>query len=445
MKSIMTDASVLRDVNGYPFIPGTSLAGVLRHLLESQELSNTLMGWQAPDGGEGSRLIVSDAKMLDSKGQVVDGLAPDCGDDPVLTSYRNLPIRQHVRIGQRGATEQRGKYDEEVVLRGTRLCFEMELLATEDQEEDAFLKLIDLIGSTSFRLGGGSRRGFGSVKIVSAQYRKLDLCDSTELSLYLAKSASLQQAWEGFTDDTDYTPKAVENLASDFYQIELTPVDFLMFGSGFGDCDADKVYVSERQVVWKDGKGTISEASKTLFIPSSSIKGALAHRTAFHYNKMCGVYVDQLPEGKSISDYTGQYNAAVSLLFGGMGDGQGGKMRRGNLLFTDIFKERSQETEDHTFNHVKIDRFTGGSVAGALFSEKALYANNEKIVLEIIVDKSRLGEVDGSEKAIKAFECALKDLCSGMLALGGNVTKGNGRCYGSINKNGEKIYEYHRD
>ena len=84
----MTDASVLRDVNGYPFIPGTSLSGVIRHSLESQELGNTLMGWQDPRGGEGSRLIISDAKILNSSGEVVDGLALRDTDDPVLQAYR---------------------------------------------------------------------------------------------------------------------------------------------------------------------------------------------------------------------------------------------------------------------------------------------------------------------------------------------------------------------
>ena len=129
------------------------------------------MGWQDPRGGEGSRLIISDAKILNSRGEVVDGLAPRDTGDPVLQAYRVLPIRQHVRIGQRGSAEQRGKFDEEVVFRGTRFCFDMELIAVEDREEADFLKIIDTIGSDAFRLGGGSRKGFGSIQVISALYR----------------------------------------------------------------------------------------------------------------------------------------------------------------------------------------------------------------------------------------------------------------------------------
>lgn len=118
-KSPLTDAPVLRDVHRLPFIPGTSLAGVIRHALPSEELQQTLMGWQSPTGGEGSRLIISEAKILDSRGRAVDGIAP-IEEDPLLEAYSTLPIRQHARIGHRGATEMRGKFDEEVVLKGTR-------------------------------------------------------------------------------------------------------------------------------------------------------------------------------------------------------------------------------------------------------------------------------------------------------------------------------------
>lgn len=39
-----------------------------------------------------------------------------------------------------------------------------------------------------------------------------------------------------------------------------------------------------------------------------------------------------------------------------------------------------------------------------------------------------------------AFEDSLKDLCSGMLPLGGGVNRGNGCFEGTIKRNGEQIY-----
>lgn len=39
----------------------------------------------------------------------------------------------------------------------------------------------------------------------------------------------------------------------------------------------------------------------------------------------------------------------------------------------------------------------------------------------------------------QAFESALKDICTGMLPLGGGVNRGNGVFKGSVTKNGEPL------
>lgn len=444
-KSPLTDAPVLRDVHRLPFIPGTSLAGVIRHALPSEELQQTLMGWQSPTGGEGSRLIISEAKILDSRGRAVDGIAP-IEEDPLLEAYSTLPIRQHARIGHRGATEMRGKFDEEVVLKGTRFCFDMELISSAeeaDSSDEALLRIINTIDSDLFRIGGGSRKGFGKVRVVRALHRRLDLRQPEELSLYLAKSSCLSAEWEGFAP---YTPREIEERGSDRYLLTLRPVDFIFFGSGLGDCDADKRYVTEQQIVWEGDRATIVDAEQMILIPSSSVKGALSHRTAFHYNKQQGIAADNLPEGAVIEDYIGQKNCAVALLFGTAGEESGEGCSRGHVLFSDVLLKRPEAAEDHVFNHVRIDRFTGGAVSGALFSEKSVYAAEEEITMEITIDKHALESEDRERVcgALSALERAMKDLCGGMLPLGGLVMKGNGRFYGSITKNGETIYEYDR-
>ena len=442
-KSITTDAPILRDINGLPFIPGTSLAGVIRHTFNS-ELVNTLMGWQSQESGEGSRLTISDAKIIDSNGEVVDGLAPYTAD-VVLDAYRWLPIRQHVRIDHTGAAEDQGKFDEEVVYKGTRFCFDLELIAEEDRYEADFWRLIDVVDSSAFRLGGGSRNGNGKIKIIRAQYRKLDLRHQDDLSHYLSKSSDLSHDWKEFAE---YTPKEAEDLLVDKYQITLYPTDFLLFGSELGDNDADSTYVTERQVEWEGKLGRIAEDREMLLIPGSSLKGAIAHRTSFYYNKQSEVFADSLGTGERIADYTGKNNAAVSLLFGTDGDKKGRGKRRGHVFFTDLFIIRhSPSKHDHIFNHVKIDRFTGGVIKGALFSERAAYLPDTEITFEIIVDRQSMKQSDASQidRALFAFESALRDVCSGMLPLGGKVNKGNGRFYGSINKNGKVIYEYDRD
>ena len=71
-KSIMTDATVARDANGLPYIPGTSIAGVIRHAMKKHADMDKCMGFQrATDGkgdkedkGQGSLLAVTEAMTL---------------------------------------------------------------------------------------------------------------------------------------------------------------------------------------------------------------------------------------------------------------------------------------------------------------------------------------------------------------------------------------------
>ena len=98
-RGIKSDSLVLRDVNGLPFIPGTTLAGLLRHALGKD--NDRLMGSQQM----GSPLIITEAKMLNCDGTVLDGILPQAQlNSPFLAHFRHLPIRQHAKIGHRGST-----------------------------------------------------------------------------------------------------------------------------------------------------------------------------------------------------------------------------------------------------------------------------------------------------------------------------------------------------
>lgn len=134
----------------------------------------------------------------------------------------------------------------------------------------------------------------------------------------------------------------------------------------------------------------------------------------------------------------GSNNEAVREIFGTEGKSGEGKVR-GKALFSDIFK--IGESEEKILNHVAIDSFTGGAVDGALFSEKVL-CNVPKFTTEVLLCE------DVSQEAREAFEAAVKDLCSGMLPLGGGANRGHGIFFGSAertDKNGERISIYKTD
>jgi len=470
-RDMMTDRLVTTDVNGLPYIPGTTLAGVLRNafsLTVNKKTINSLFGYseedvkelnkgkkeREKDNGQGSRLILSSAQMVSKNGKVIDGLQPIDFSDAFYANFQNLPIRQHVRISHKGAAEEGGKFDEQVVYKGTRFSFEMELVGN-DNDKESWEKLLAEIINPVFRLGGGTRKGFGAIKVTDFKSEALRLTDEEDLNRYLEKTSELD---DKFWDNVLSSKSSRFSSSSGWikYELKLTPDDFFLFGSGFGseDGSADMSYVTEKVIDWESGEGKFTE--EKVLIPATSVKGALAHRTAFHFNRICGVFADQLKDASSINelcrkgycnfrDQQGDifdsrnyedrlklvtiYNPAVRNLFGyALDNDEKEGVSRGNVLFSDIFLADKDKNKQKLLNHVAIDRFTGGAMDGALFSEEVA-ANKEQFTMEILVKE------DVKADYLQAFECALNDLCTGMLPLGGGTMRGHGCFNGELYKN----------
>lgn len=424
-KGIKSDSLVLRDINDLPFIPGTTIAGLLRHTLGND--ADKYMGSQEM----GSPLIFTEAKMLDSDGTVLDGIIPqEKLNSEFLANFRQLPIRQHAKIGDRGATVKGGKFDEEIVLKGVRFCFEMELLSDNDNDTK-FKDILNTLNSDTFRIGSGSRSGFGEIEVVGSQcqFKKINLENPEQKEWYLKKSSSLSEIWQ---DAETIKQETVKTKNWTTYEIQLNPIDFMLFGSGFGNDKADMTFVRESFVDWGTTPAMVKDREQVILIPASSVKGALSHRLAFHYNKLKKIFADDLPEGKKIDDFVGKNNEAVKAVFGSEGEkGLGGKMQnkqRGNVLMSDIIQEATASSK--ILNHVSIDRYSGGAIDGALFNEETLYAKGQSFNLKLIVNNDAFKDEDVKT----AFENTLRDLCSGMLPLGGGVNRGNGCFIGTIKK-----------
>ena len=72
-----------------------------------------------------------------------------------------------------------------------------------------------------------------------------------------------------------------------------------MFGSGFGDKEADQTPVLESVIDYNNGRKYLS--NQKILIPASSVKGVLSHRMAFHYNNVAdATWSDIDPSEKSV-------------------------------------------------------------------------------------------------------------------------------------------------
>lgn len=428
-KDILSDSLVALDVNGLPYIPGTSIAGVIRSMLDPKQKSE-FYGYQLSPNeikdkntpkGRGSEIIFTEGRILNSKQEVVDGIIkPELLDqDPLLREYRRLlPIRQHVCINDKGTAADKGKYDQQVVYAGSRFCFEIECLS-DGKNEHNFRDVINALHHHSFRIGGGVHNGYGCISVKSVQTATLNLCEPADLQKYLEKTSSLAGNWPywqkdeagQYTDDTYCT-----------YQITLRPDSFIFFGSGFGDAEgnADMTTVKATRVDWNTGQLVAGQ----LLIPATSVKGALRHRVAYRYNQLTGRFADGANPQNAPKH--AEENEAVRALFGYQ---DGKQLYAGKVLLSDIIETPANHK---LVNHVCIDRFTGGAIDGALFTEQVDYAAGREFTLDIMVEKSAFPENDNNVR--KAFEQALDDLCHGLLPLGGGVNRGNGIFTGSYTK-----------
>ncbi len=386
----LQDSPVQKDFNNLPMILGTSLAGVLRKEFSHSE-AKELFGEK-----DGSKVIFSNALLVDENNKVQESLL--LKKSPFLTIFEHLPIREHTVISSKGVSDN--KFDEEVVYKGTRFKFSIELI---EDDKESFERLLSMLSLSSLRFGGGSTKGFGKFKVLSIESKRFDAQN------YLTYSSSLNYVLRGESRIVE----AKENANYTKYTLKITPEDFFMFGSGFGDSDADATPVYEKVVDYASAK----LFEEMILIPASSIKGALAHRTTFHYNSLIGNTIEAKNGIDNITEIFGEAKNSKKEIDGS----------KGKVIFSDDFQTKE---DTKVFDHVSIDRFTGGAKDGALFQEKTI-ADDREYEIEILLHK------DVNDKEREAFENALEDITIGMLPLGGATTKGHGVFTGSWSKDGE--------
>ena len=401
--SVMTDAVVAVDYNGLPYIPGTALTGVLRHALEGTIDVDDVFGFVEGEKVLGSRIIVSDAKIVDFNGKVVDGKVRP---SPVLMQlYKDCPIRQHVSLNSKGVTEGTGKFDNQVVYKGTRFCFDVELMVGQTDAEECFQKILGVVRN-GFRIGGGTRKGYGHLEVKSLWTKEYNTDnDYLEHSTHLSVLDESMKFWKYDTEPSDAAYK----------EIKITPEDFVFFGSGFGNENADASQLIEKYLVWGDDKK--AEVKCGFVIPASSVKGAFAHRFIYWYNALSDSYADS-----QMQDAGAQ---AKEILFGSTD-------KTGLMFFDDIVESVPENRK--VFNHVKIDRFTGGAFPGALYNEEAMYLKGHDFMLKYWLDEKSLEArcKDNKDMIMTAIERVIEDIQKGLLPLGGLTNRGHG-CFLKVN------------
>ncbi len=143
-----SDSDLMLDGRGLPMIPGTSIAGVMRSMLENNELKRRLFG-AAP------KQRSSDLEEIESRVIFSDALLPSDAEVHITTRYG-------VGIGENGTAQPTAKFDFMVAETSAPYTAVIELPHAEDDDCESLLEaLLKDITSNGISFGGRITRGYG--------------------------------------------------------------------------------------------------------------------------------------------------------------------------------------------------------------------------------------------------------------------------------------------
>ncbi len=370
------DIHVLKNQDGVPFIPGTSICGVLREDFSGSEVFKKLFG---------------DAEEFQSAIQIED----------IALSGGEIISRDGVKIdGLTGTGVDGGKYDYEAVERGANgeLRMLINLRGCHFSEIDKIKKTVaEILGKleNGIRLGALTSKGFGLAKVKSLNAEFYDFTKKADVIAWLTDKPA-----------SDKISPVTQNISADTKNF-IVDAKF-KFNSSF--------IIRNYEITAEDKEKNISAVSlkslKDFVIPGTSLKGIFRHRAEYIFQKL-------------------RLNA--NLLNNLMGYSEGEEKIKSRFIVSESYIEPENFSEvEHARN--KIDRFTGGTLLGALFKTKPVYQKSDAPTLKIHFE---ITDAKTFEAGLAIF--LLRDLWLGKVAIGGEKCIGRGTVTGisaEINFNG---------
>lgn len=391
-----TDKDLMVDGAGQPYIPASAIAGATKEILEKRGLSeiNRYFGFvdknisKSRDNSrsEESKLIFYDAVIKETEG------------NPQVISIRDSVALDEFKTAKSGA-----KFDMEVLEPGTEFITLLEQ-DVYDQDFDFAFRVVKALCSEEIRFGAKSMRGYGKIRVDRIERARFSFNPEEGSTDTPADGTSERDKMYGLEDWLEFSPyedalwsdvknEILKDLTKDQKSISFT----LKLEGG----------ISIRKYTTKPSSGnesqpdmeqlTVHSAGKEELptIPGTSWAGAFIHRM-----KDFGMSVQEMKDNFGFV----------------MGEGKNDKGRS---------KVRFSETEIHgakekILSRTSIDRFTGGAVDEALFTEKTYYGGTTTL------DISWLGKEDMPPEIMDYLAAALTDLHYGFLAVGGETSIGRG-------------------
>ena len=403
-----SDSDVLRDSDGNVYIPGTSLAGVSRHFLETVGINT--------DDIFGKIEVEKEAeKDYESKIKFFDAFA---------TNEVSTSVRDSVRLVDKISLDG-SKFDYEIAEAGAEFIFKIKLdlynsekkLIERDtdkvEEKKICSYIINGFRNGDIRIGSKTTRGFGVVDIEDIKYLQLELTKAEEMETYI----NLDRGWN-IVDKAFSAEELEETRYEGVY--ETIERDFSLKSFLF-----IRDYGSTKKVEGDDSKfvdaQTLTNAKDNPVIPGPSIAGVIRSH--------CRKILDKAGYGteKKRQDF-------INDLFGYETEvGEDGKLKRENekkIKSNVLFKECELDKDNIVFlnrTRTAVDRFSGSALqTGALFTGNIACRNDEKQPEKITISIKIKKDFEDMKLAKSLINTCLDDLGKGLIAFGGNTGIGAG-------------------
>lgn len=429
-----------------PIIPASSIVGVFRSLFNKaikKELDNWDGKTQFPelldhfyeffgyDENDQNALLKRFGSLKDhekealKKQKDLTQSAFSIEDIKLEVEEKNIAVRDGVKIDPRTNTAvNKAKYDYELV--ETAKPFEMvfEINKRSDVEIDYgyFKTFVGLflqgISKGRIRFGAKSNKGFGVLKLEGTpQLAELDFSKKADL-----------WAWLNNTPKDKEVPVQIKDLLKkhiEIFEKEFSiSADFRIKNSLLIKSYPTKPEEPDAVHIKSNGKN---------IMPGTSVMGAVRHRAWKIINTMFDDNQIKREKFYNLFGYVETNDDYPEFPKSYYKKDENGKdvlkhpARKGRLVVNESIIENPEKSIiEQVQTRIKIDRFTGGTIAGALLQEKALWQSGKDSVLSL---KMSIRDYEDWEPALLMF--ILKDLVTGDLPIGGEKSIGRGVLIGN--------------
>ncbi|MGB9929009.1 MAG: RAMP superfamily CRISPR-associated protein [Methanosarcina sp.] len=381
------DVEVMKDKNGKPFIPATSLTGVLRHYFEGnisdKNNSDFERFW-------GTSKKTSKAEEEKDEGFQSSFTCRDLYTDD-YTDDAKIRIRDGVKIDPRTQTAlDKAKYDFEIIEKGAKFDLFWEVTLRKNNPKKTYdrilASLIKALADGTIPIGAKTNSGFGKCKLTDIHIFDFDFSRKEDVLKWLKQE---------FKDGKSKLDAEPFQFQSDVFTIDAK---FAVKNSIIIKAYCEKMDMPDATSLTSAGKFVLS---------GTSLKGVIRHRALKILKTLCpaDLLKMEIPE-KKIDELFGTAGKDIESI-------------KGRVL---VEEKEINNIEPVLQNRIKIDRFTGGTIKSALFDSMPLWSKK---------DDSESVDISIKIRDYKPWEAGLmmqvlKDLWCEDLAVGGEKSVGRG-------------------